>query len=89
MMCCGKKQKTPFCAFCGKPQLTSPHASLLQHCRDKLKSAKTGRRHHANHVGWSAQDKEKVLKGQDRLVEKWQTWVNFLESIVDGSATKG
>lgn len=75
--CCGQKCESRYCPNCGKQLVKHDLGTLLNHCQTQAAKCKEDCR------------KKPDFKGtKEASYEKWKTWAELLEAVVDTTADK-
>lgn len=88
MKCCGRSRATKYCPECGKC-LVHVLDGLLRHCKSSLATAErvvkhTRKRGEGLLHAQSVQDCSELVRRQERVVAKWQSWVWAIDDALAG-----
>jgi hypothetical protein len=87
--CCGRKQSTPHCGWCGKEMVPSL-LGLISYCRHRQKEAEKRAEalRRKTRIDYSEKHRDvayRAVQGvarNERLVRKWKSWADELEGLL-------
>ena len=78
--CCGRDRATRYCPDCGKKLVVHVLDGLLRHCKSSLVTAERVLQYSKGNL----RDEPLLLKRQEQIVSKWQSWVAAIGEVCDG-----
>ncbi len=91
MNCCGREVKTPFCPHCGKECNSHPLSGLLVHVQGRVNHFRKATERWKKVVenndkpdGYLIEKQRGFLEKNQRLLDRWQLWLDALEKLTKG-----